>query len=331
MNYFNIENRRYIGAKTKLLDWIFDNLPKEIDSVADIFAGSGVVARKFITDSKANKIVINDFLHSNEIIYKAFFENFEIDFNELNSIKNYYNNEIKLIENYFSNNFSNTYFSHNDCLKIGSIREHIEKENFSENMKYVLLASLIYSMDRIANTVGHYEAYRKKEKLIDKFKFELINRINTNKKIEIYKDNANELVKNIRADLIFIDPPYNSRQYSRFYHIYENLIMWQKPKLSGVALKPKEDNMSEYCKASANKAFSDLIENLDCKYIAVTYNNTYTSKSSSSKNKISFEELKTILSNKGTLTIKEKSHSYFNAGKTELLDHKEILFLVEVK
>ncbi|WP_298081735.1 DNA adenine methylase [uncultured Campylobacter sp.] len=331
-NYFKIENRRYIGAKTKLLDWIFDNLPLEdIGSVADIFAGSGVVAQKFIANSNANKIIINDFLYSNKVIYQAFFKGDKADFKELENIKQYCNEAIQTVANYFSDNFADTYFSYNDCLKIGSIREYISKANFSQNIENILLASLIYSMDKVANTVGHYDAYIKQKKPIDKFKFELIRPIKSEKTIEIYKRDANELSKNIKADLFFIDPPYNSRQYSRFYHIYENLVKWEKPKLSGVALKPKEENMSEYCKVSASKSFSDLIENLDCKYIAVTYNNTYASKSSSSKNKISYEQLKTILSKKGQLYVKERPYSYFNAGKTALLNHKEFLFFVDVK
>ena len=116
-----------------------------------------------------------------------------------------------------------------------------------------------------------------------------------------------------------------------FYHVLENLTTWKKPKLYGTALKPIPENMSEYCKNSAEKAFSALINDLDCKYIVVSYNNTYNSKSSSSKNKMTIENIKEILSSKGKLTCFEKPYQFFNAGKTELADHKEFIFLVEVK
>ena len=144
-------------------------------------------------------------------------------------------------------------------------------------------------------------------------------------KIQIYWQ------KKIKADIAFIDPPYNSRQYSRFYHVLENITKWEKPKLYGTALKPKEENMSEYCKTSAPKAFKDLIDKLNVKYIVVTYNNTYNSKSSSSKNKITLEEIKSMLDKKGETKVFDKPYKFFNAGKTELKNHKEYVFITKVK
>ena len=151
-----------------------------------------------------------------------------------------------------------------------------------------------------------------------------------NQDISIHREDANKLAKKVTADIAFIDPPYNSRQYSRFYHILENITKWEKPELYGTALKPKEENMSEYCKTSAVKVFQDLINNLDVKYIVVTYNNTYNSKSSSSKNKITLEEIKNILESIGTTQTFSKAHKFFNAGKTDLKDHKEYVFITKV-
>ena len=138
------------------------------------------------------------------------------------------------------------------------------------------------------------------------------------------------MVRKVSADIAFVDPPYNSRQYSRFYHLLETIVKWDSPQLYGVAMKPKEENMSDYCRTAAPVVFKDLVENLNTKYIAVTYNNTYTSKSSSSKNKISLEEITDILSGVGTTTISEIQHNFFNAGKTEFTDHKEYLFITKV-
>lgn len=332
MEKFNLKNRRYIGSKTKLIEWVFESLKlNNIKSVCDIFAGSGVVAGQFATIPNIKNIIINDILFSNEIIYHAFFMGQDADFKALEELKEYYTQALKLEENYFSQHFSDKFFSHKDCVKIGSIREHIESLNLDKLNKDILLTSLIYSMDKIANTVGHYEAYRKKEILQDRFIFELISPIKHDKNIMIERKNANELAKTLKIDLVFIDPPYNSRQYSRFYHLYENLVQWKKPKLYGTALKPLCENMSEYCRSNAKKELSDLIEKLDCKRIALTYNNTYNSKSSSSQNKIGFKDLVEILSQKGKLSVKEKAHSFFNSGKTDFKEHKEFLFIVEVK
>ena len=96
-------------------------------------------------------------------------------------------------------------------------------------------------------------------------------------------------------------------------------------------MKPKEENMSEYCRISAPKAFKNLIDSLKVKYVVVTYNNTYNSKSSSSKNKITLEEIKSILDKKGETKIFDKPYKFFNAGKTELKNHKEYVFITKVE
>jgi adenine-specific DNA-methyltransferase len=332
---FNLENRRYIGSKAKLANWIFEILEREAKnakSFADLFAGTGVISNLAV--SKFKKVIINDILYSNNVIYKAFFENSSWKKEKLEELLKRYNTlKSKTIkENYFSKNFGGKFFEHSTAKLIGHIRQDIEniKEKLTEKEYNILLASLIYSIDRLANTVGHFEAYIKKPIEKKHFNLRLINPQSFSK-VKIYSKEANELAKEIKSDLVYIDPPYNSRQYSRFYHLYENLVKWDKPKVFGAALKPKLENMSTYCTVKAKASFEDLIKNLNTHYIAVSYNNTYSSKSGSSKNKIELEDIKTILKTKGNIKIFEHSHNFFNAGKTNFNNHKELLFLCEVK
>ena len=102
---------------------------------------------------------------------------------------------------------------------------------------------------------------------------------------------------------IYIDPPYNSRQYSRFYHVYETLVKWDKPVLHGVARKPEAENMSEYCRKGASETFADLVRKLRCKCLVVSYNNTYASKSKSSENKITLEQIQKTLESVGETKV----------------------------
>lgn len=336
---FNMYNRRYTGSKYKLMEWIreliIDNC--EGKSFFDVFAGTGVVTEYMLKDY--DKYIINDFLYSNEVIYKGFLlqENYDMD-NLINIVVSYNKvNRTKLKENYISANFGDKYFNREDAKLIGKIREDLEinisKNKINSKEYFILLSSLLFSVDKIANTCGHYDAYRKIDNIESKFKYELIlpKKLKKKQKVEIYREDSNILAKKIKADIAFIDPPYNSRQYSRFYHVLENITKWEKPELYGTALKPKEENMSEYCKTSAPKAFKDLIDNLDVKYIVVTYNNTYNSKSSSSKNKITLEEIKAILDKKGETKVFDKPYKFFNAGKTELKNHKEYVFITKVE
>lgn len=337
---FDIQNRRYTGNKHKLMPWIskliFENC-KNCHSFFDVFAGTGSVSN-YLYDY-FDRFILNDFLYSNEIIYNAFFLNELYNEKLLFEIKNYYN-EIEannLKDNYVSINYGNKFFNYNDAKKIGYIRENIEIRYKRKEINYkeyaILVTSLLYSLDKIANTCGHYDAYRKIKNISESFIFELINpkKFDSKKLVEIYRCDSNKLANEVKCDIAYIDPPYNSRQYSRFYHVLENITQWKKPELYGVALKPKEENMSDYCKTSAPIVFNDLIQNLNVKYIVVSYNNTYDSKSSSSKNKITLEEIETILSNKGETRRFEKRYKAFTTGKTEMNDHKEYIFITKVK
>lgn len=333
--YYNIWNRRYTGSKYKLSEWITDLINNNCkgNSFCDIFAGTGIISYAML--NRVDYLYINDFLYSNEIIYKAFFDNSPYNIEKLDKIKSNYDrlNILDLPDNYCSQWFGNKFFSYNDAKLIGHIRESIDllKNEINEKEKNILIASLIYSADKSANTVGHYDAYIKGKELEDKFSFELIKPYcTTGKNILISRKDANEFARELECDVVYIDPPYNSRQYSRFYHVLENIACWEKPELYGEALKPIPKNMSDYCRSNATSVFADLINNLNCKYIVVSYNNTYNSKSSSSKNKITLDEILTILNSKGRVKTFEKSHQYFNAGKTNFSDHKEFIFIVEV-
>lgn len=330
---YKIENRRYTGSKAKLVSWIMSLIRKECKGkiFADIFTGTGVVAAA--ATKIFDEIIINDFLYSNNVIYKAFFGPGKYDEKKLSKIIGKYNNvnPKRLGENYFSKSFGGKYFDKNVAKIIGYIRNDIEKNrNELTNREYfILLTTLIYSIDKIANTVGHYDAYIKKDPLEKKVELKLIETIPSNK-VLIYREDTNLLAKKTKADVVYIDPPYNSRQYSRFYHLLETLIKWDNPKLYGTALKPEPENTSDYCKTKAFSAFKNLIENLDCKHIVVSYNNTYNSKSNSSRNKIRLEQIKEVLEKKGKTEVYKKNHSFFNSGKTEFPNHQEWLFVTKV-
>ena len=265
--------------------------------------------------------------------YKGFFENGDWNYEKLCEIIAAYNTiEAEFLpENYFSTNFGGKFFEHKLAKLIGYIREDLEKmrPTLTEKEFSVLLASLIYSIDKHANTVGHFDAYIKKPIVEREFILKMIAAKNC-PNVKIYREDANTLARNISCDIAYIDPPYNSRQYCRFYHIYENLVKWEKPTLYGVALKPAPENMSGYCTSKAPLFFEDLIANLNARYFVVSYNNTYQSKSKSSANKIKLEQIRDILNKCGQTQIFEHSYNAFNTGKTEFNDHKELLFVTKV-
>ena len=317
-----LESRRYIGCKQKLVDWIFDiiqNNTTGIETAADIFAGTGVITKKMLQIYPY--VIMNDTLYSNHIIYKAFFEDSEWSKEKIaNKLAGYNSlNPKKICDNYFSINFGGKYFDQEKAKLIGFIREDIEniKSELTEKEYAILLSTLIYNIDKTANTLGHFEAYIKKPIKPTPLKLKLVD-VQRFSNLKIFQEDSNELAKNIKSDLVYIDPPYNSRQYSRFYHVYETLVKWDKPALSGVAMKPPAENMSKYCTSQAPKAFANLIENLDAKYLAVSYNNTYNSKSGSLQNRIMLQEIEEIINQ----YRKVSKYVCYN-------DNQEYLYLIE--
>ena len=331
--YFQIQNRRYLGNKYKLLGFIESIVSVKcgsINSFCDIFAGTGVVGDKF--NSRRTKIISNDFLAANYTCLQAFL-GVQDDLHKIICEKiEYLNNLSKERENYFSEHFSGTYFTEENAKKIGAIREEIEKiaETFDE--RSTLICSLIYAVDKVANTVGHYDAFRKKLDMVQPIKL-LVPDINYshNANNQVYKEDANMLVKRISFDVLYIDPPYNSRQYSDAYHLLENLVEWKKPGVVGIGKKMDRSHIkSSYCLKTAVGAFEDLIRNANCKHILLSYNNTGDSKDGRSNARISDEEILQILHDKGDVEIFETNYKAFTTGKSNGENNAERIFYCKV-
>lgn len=328
----SIQNRRYLGNKYKLLPFI-DKIVKQecknINTVADIFAGTGVVCSLF----KDKKLILNDILYSNYITYDTWFGSENVNKVKLLNLINNYNNIQVEEDNYMSDNFSNTFFCESDCKKIGYIRENINTlyndGYINKREKSFLITALLYAMDRVANTCGHYDAYirnSKFEKKLELFMLDVDNNNNPNN--VFYKQDANELVKNIEADLVYIDPPYNSRQYCDAYHLLENVALWNKPAVAGIARKMDRSKLkSDYCTNSATKSFDELIGNINAKYILLSYNNMANKGNDRSNSKISDEDIIRILKKKGEVKVFSEKYKAFTTGKSSINDNEERLFL----
>lgn len=337
LSVFNIGSRRYLGNKTKLLPFILkitDTYCRDIKSVADIFAGTGSVANMFC---KNKKIITNDILQSNYLCNFAWFDPQEFNFKKIEKILIDFNSYDKNETNYMSENFGNTYFGEKVCSKIGFIRESIEQlsksKKINQREKAILITSLIYAMDKIATTCGHYDAYRKGARLADEIVLAMPNIDNdVNKDNQCFNKDANKLVKEIYADLVYIDPPYNSRQYSDAYHLLENIATWQKPKVYGVARKMIRTHIkSRYCNSEASEAFIDLIQNIQAKYILLSYNNMATKGNDRSNAKISDEIIMDTLKKRGKVRVFSQDYKMFNTGKTNIKNNIERLFLCKIK
>lgn len=252
--------------------------------------------------------------------------------NNADYVINYLNNlrpkEGFIFENYCPNGiFKRKYFSDENGQRIDAIRETIEEWKkisvINELEYYYLITALLEAVNRVSNVAGTYGAYLKtwdqraiKPLILTKPKI-----IHSIKKNKAYKQDANKIIKEIRnIDILYLDPPYNNRQYSSNYFILELVAEgWfnsEKPILSGkTGMIHYSNKISEYCyKERAEKALENLIDNANTKYILLSYNN---------EGIIPSEKILNILNKKGDFELLKKSHKRYKSVNQDKNDPKQ--------
>lgn len=330
----NISSRRYLGSKARLLPFIARIVANETDSVesfADIFAGTGSVASLF----HDRKLCCNDILYSNHVCHVAWFGSEKPDQAKLEDLVAHYNGLREGKNGYMAENFANTFFSQENCRKIDYIRDHIE-ESFRQGRlepreRCILIASLLYAMDRIANTCGHYDAWRKDGALAKRLTLKIPDYFDdTSPRNCFFNEDANSLVERISADLVYVDPPYNSRQYSDAYHLLENVARWEKPEVKGVARKMDRSGLKScYCTRAAPEAFAGLVARINARYILVSYNDMGRSGNARSQAKLDDSTIMDALAKRGEVLVFSCDFPAFTTGKSA---HRiqERLFLCKI-
>lgn len=327
-----INNRRYLGNKYRLLPFIRGVVDREcprIRSVADIFAGTGAVASAF----PGRTVITNDILYSNYVCNVAWFGAEPYDPGKVAARIAAYNALGECGENYMTEHFADTYFSRADCSRIGRVREDIERRAreglLNGRERAVLIASLLYAMDRIARICGHYDAYRRGAGPGAALDLRMPDApVENPAGNRCFNEDANGLARRIRADLVYVDPPYNSRQYCDAYHLPENVARWEKPEVSGVARKMDRGPLkSRYCTREAGEAFADLVGNIRADYILFSYNNMARKGNDRSNAKLSDEEILRALRGRGRVKVFSAPYRPFSAGKSSIRGNAERLFL----
>lgn len=334
---FEINNRRYLGNKFKLLPFIrriVDEECNNVTSVLDAFSGTGSVSFAFLD----KQLLVNDMMYCNYLAALCWFSPQRADVQKIIEILEYYNKvDTSREENYMWEKFRDTYFSADVCRKIGFVREDIERmfanKELNERERAAVITSLVYAMDRISNTYGHYDSYIQNatynndfELRLPKLDYEL------NPDNRCFNMDANLLAGEVTCDLAYLDPPYNSRNYCDAYHLLENVARWEKPDVVGVARKMDRSAMkSEYCKVTANESLEDLVDKLRCRYIMLSYNNNGQKLQIRSNAKISDDEIMRILVKRGEVRVFTQDFKPFSAGRGENIDNQERLFLCAVR
>lgn len=224
-----------------------------------------------------------------------------------------------IFKNYCKGGSERQYFSDENGQKIDAIRQKINqllsKNEINENTYYFLLASLLESADKVANTASVYGAYLKhlKKSAQKPLLLEAASFPKTNTTHEVYQEDANELIKRIKGDILYLDPPYNARQYGANYHLLNTIALYDDfvPKgKTGL----RDYTRSAYCqKKKVAEVFENLIKESQFQYIFVSYNN---------EGLMPLATIRAIMEKYGHYDLTTKNYQRFKADKDEKRNHK---------
>lgn len=297
----------YIGSKNTLLDFINNVICEVAGDISrkifcDIFAGTGAVGNFF--KDKVSKIIANDFETYSFVINRNLIQNkktikYSLDkLNSLDGIKGF-------IFNNYSVSSGRSYFTDYNAKKIDAIRTEIEFINRGD-LYFYLLASLLESADKVANTASVYGAFLKNIKETASKEITLKPAIFKETKNDniVYNKDANALIKEISGDILYLDPPYNARQYGANYHLLNTIAEYKEFKPRGKTGLP-EYKKSLYCKKSYIKeTLNDLIKNANFEYVFLSYNN---------EGLISVNEIKDIFERYGDYRLFQRYYKRYKA------------------
>lgn len=289
---------RFIGSKAMLLQdietVIEENTTKRERVFCDIFSGTGVVARHF---KPRYEIISNDILHFSYILQKATIEcNRVPSFDRLKQIgildpfafleeTRITAGDLKEGKYFIARNYSpmeggeRMYLSPANAARIDFIRETIgswrDSGLVSEEEFCYLLACLLEGVPSVSNITGTYGAYLKtwEKRSYKEFEMTRLDVSDNHCRNRCFNRDANQLIREIEGDILYMDPPYNTRQYAPNYHLLETVSRYDCPEIKGVTgMRDYSGQRSLYCMRSEVKAvFEDLVEKAKFPHLILSY------------------------------------------------------------
>ena len=283
---------RYIGNKTRLLPFILRTLKKSgipVGTVHDAFAGTASVSRAFKTQGW--RVHSSDLLLSSYVFQRAYVvaDLEEPSLDDMARELSQLSPRLGFISRYFSpaggsESAGRMYFTPTNAGRIDAAREELETwrldGRLGENSYYLLLAAIIEGADRVANTAGVYASYMKKWQPNARRSFEVTPEqpVRAAHPAEAHLMDATKAAESIgEVDLLYIDPPYNSRQYVAYYHIPEILARgWSdgEPAIRGkVGLLAGDEGRSQWSHGRrVARLFSGLLHATKASHALVSFN-----------------------------------------------------------
>jgi adenine-specific DNA-methyltransferase len=328
-----VSRLNYIGSKFQLLEWITENMKEKTmwdtfrgKSIADLFAGTGIVSHHF--RMSGSRVVSNDAELYSSIISHAFTRSVyttkckdtiamlqgEITANKHSEIAGF-------ITKHYSPYEGNErkFFTIENAKRIDYIRTRIETlgAELSEDEYKFMLASLIISADAVSNVPAVYGCFLKnfKDKAKKAMILKPIHTIQDTSHAESKTTNMDVLqpdfLGSFETDIVYLDPPYNERQYSKNYFPLNIIaktpqqLLLESP-LKGKTGIPADCLISPFCKkgATVENAFDVLFRTLRTTWIFLSYN---------SESIVSKDRMLELMKKYGEASVIEREYKRFKS------------------
>lgn len=281
---------KYLGSKTKLLGFIDSVINECVSTISkpsneivlcDLFSGSGRVANHF---KNRFKVVANDLEYYSYATLENLLNNDPSTVYECQPIIDYMNHGMDGVEGFIFQNYSEaggrTFFTNGNALKIDAgvalVYELYGNGELTDGQFYYCLCSVLEAADRVSNTTGLYSSFLKKFtaaslKPIEFRGFDLKEPVASN---EVYLGDANELLQRVSGDVLYLDPPYTSMQYSNAYHVLNTIAQNERPTIHGISGRPEGRNVSPWAsRPKVEGEFRRLVDSANFEYLVMSYSN----------------------------------------------------------
>lgn len=343
----------YIGSKYKLLDWITTYIKQQTGwetfegkTVADLFAGTGIVS--YHLRSLSARVISNDAELYSSIITHAYTRSVYSDVcqrilhtlqQELCERK--YSETVGYITRHYSPYESNErqFFTVDNAQRIDYLRSTLEtiraSESLSDDDYYFLLASILIAADSVSNVPAVYGCYLKtfKAKALKPLTLTPIHTTTVPCVVGSTTFSSditdNEFLESFETDVVYLDPPYNERQYSKNYFPLSIIAktpeqLTKEPPLRGKTGIPSDCFMSPFCKKglTVESAFQTLFRHLKTKWIFLSYN---------SESIVSKEKMIELMEPLGKVSYIERDYKRFKSfDYNKDIPIQEYLFCLQV-
>lgn len=325
----------YIGSKYSLLPFVEKVYRRICDgdekTACDIFAGTGAVGRHF--KKLGLQVVANDLQYYAYVLNKAYIEindappfsgllhSYEREIAQHRTLFDdatvqvlAFINSLPGKQGFISKNYGPAggrfYYTDENAQKADAIRQKIDEwlkqDIITEQEYFYLLCSLIEGIDQVANTASVYGAFLKKFKnsALKPLTLKPLALCNHIMDCRVFNRDANELIREIDCDVLYLDPPYNHRQYGANYHVLETIAAYDNPKLIGVT-GLRDYPRSRYCQPKiVSEALEDLVRRARTRHILLSYND---------EGLLSFDEINRLLSLRGKPETFQTNYNRFKA------------------